>query len=289
MKNKGIVRILLSLLVSILLVFSFIGVFAVLMTEHVSASSDYFTGQLEKTGTYANAYSGLMKKFDEISAQTSVPADIYKSSVSEEWLAAAMNEKINGTFQQLDFECMIEEPDFSLLDEKLTGYFEEYALENHVIRDETYTARLDATIENAHSAVISAIDVFHISTIQKSGIWNKLVILRSRVPGVKPYVIAAAAVCIVLLIVLGNPVYWTGTALFASGLILTVPSALILASNVIMKFSVKEYTVFTLVTQMLRSLDKTVLITGVSMLSAGLIMTVTAIIFVKNKKETDSK
>ena len=90
--------------------------------------------------------------------------------------------------------------------------------------------------------------------------------------------IAAVAVLVVLLILLKRLLYWIGTALFASGMIMAIPTVIVKAEGLINKFSLKDYTTYTLVTGTMDSLVKVVMMTGIIMLAVGVVMIATHLI-----------
>lgn len=283
MKNKGILFTVLNVLLTILLVFSVTGTFVLCFAGSVSASPDYLISQLEKNGTFNSVYSDLLKKYNEMSAQTSIPAEVYSAAAPEEWVNAAVREQAAFTYRQLSDDSASNQTDYSAFDEKITGYFENYASENHVIKDETYDQRLASSVENAKAVTASVIDVYHTETIKKTSLWGKLKKICPVIPSLRTYALIADAVILILLVVLRNPVYWTGTALFSSGMLTALPCVYVLASGMIMKFSIKDYTVFTLITGTMKSVVSTFMTIGIISLAAGILMIAVSVISEKKK------
>lgn len=283
MKNKGILRMILSLVISVLLVFTLLGTLGLFFASHVAKSPDFAEKQLSLNGSYENIYEALNKKYDEISVQTSVPADVYKECITKNWVFDAVSEQVRFTYRLLDDENAVKETDYSLFDEKITAYFEKYAAENHVSKDDVYNQRLASTIENAKAVTDSVIDVFHIEAVKKTSLWPAALKYRPLLEKALYAALAADLVLIVLLVILKNPVYWTGASLFASGALVTVPCAYVLASGMIMKFTIKEYTVFTLITGTMKSVVTTALTAGLIMLVAGLVITAVSVAFSRRK------
>lgn len=285
MKNKGILSMVLSIIVSVLLVFSIIGTCALCFACTVAQSPEYLTKRLSLSGTYDSVYSDLMKKYDEMSYQTSVPADVYKSAVSEEWVFSAVKNQVEYSYSLLDDANAVKVTDFGAFEEKITEYFEKYAAENHVLKDDTYKQRLASCIENAVAVTDSVTDVYHFETIRKTSLWPAAVKYRSKLGTLRLAAFIADAVLILLLAVFRNPLYWTGASLFASGALMTIPSAYVLGSGMIMKFTIKDYTVFTLITDTLKAVANTVLTEGVVLLIAGVVIIGLSMLFNKSKKE----
>jgi len=283
MKNRGIFSMVMSIILSVLLVFSIIGTFSLTFAGSVAKNSDFLKTRLSVSGTYASVYSDLMKKYDEISVQTSVPADVYKSAVSEKWVYEAIDNQTEYAFNLLNSEDAVSETDYSAFEEKITEYFEKYAAENHVMKDDVYNQRLASSVENAKAVTASVIDVFHVESVRKTSLWPLAVKYRPLLPKFRNYAVIADVILIILLIVFRNPVYWTGASLFASGLLMGVPAAYVRFSGMILKFTIKDYTVFTLITETLTDLVNLVMTTGFALAAAGLILVIVSVIRSRKK------
>ena len=285
MKNKGTARIILSIVFSVLLVFCIIGTAVISFACSAAGSPDYLKVRLEKCGTAESVYNDLMKKYDELSVRTSVPADVYKSAVSEQWVSDAVFGQVDYIFALMEDENAQPSADYSAFDEKITEYFEQYAAEKHVIKDDIYDQRLQASVDNARSVTASVIDVFHFETVRKTSLWPVAVKYRPLLNTLRTYAFIADADLLVLLIIFGSPVYWTGVSLFSAGVISAAPSAYVLASGLIMKFTIKDYTVFTLITETLKSIVSSALIFGISSFVLGLILITVSVTAVKKSNK----
>lgn len=285
MKNRGIINVTANVILSILLVFSLTGTLVMCFACSVSESPDWLAEQLEKNGTYRSVYSDLMKKCDEMSAQTAIPSDVYKSAANEEWVNSAVREQLTFTFCQLSDEQAVNSTDYGVFDEKITEYFERYASEKHVIKDETYDQRLASATENAKAVAASVIDVYHTETLKKTSFWGKIKKICPVIPSLRAVAFIADAVLLVLLIILRNPVYWTGASLFSAGMLTALPCIYVLSSGMIMKFSIKDYTVFTLITGTVSSVVRMFMTAGFIALAAGFVMVLVSVIRVKKISE----
>ena len=155
-----------SALLSIILVFVLTGLFIVSFADKRIRTSDFMMGQLTVTNTYENVYNSLMKKFSERSGETAIPVSVYERSFSRDWMKTHIDRQISGNFFDSGEKA---EFDYSQAEKSITEYFEEYARDNHVIKDETYEKRLNEAISDAEKTAFSAVDVYHIETLKKSG------------------------------------------------------------------------------------------------------------------------
>ena len=89
-------------------------------------------------------------------------------------------------------------------------------------------------------------------------------------------------------IIIGGGIYWTGTSFFAAGCIITVPAAYIFISDVIMKFSLKDMTTYTLATETMKAMNGDVLMRSIGITLLGVFMTAVGIIIRRRSGKGES-
>ncbi len=280
MKSK--VSAAVSALVSILMVFAIIGSAGVIFADRIY-TPEFFTEQVERSDTYVNAYNSLMKGFEDNYSVSDIPSEVYEKAFSDEWMRDAVNEKIHSAFEGREADI-----DMSAAEESITEYFEEYARENHVMKDETYEKKLAESVTWTKKTALNAADVYRFDVMEKAGILGKLSSYADLARKCIWMCIGGAAVLLIILILLRQPVYWTGTALFAAGLLMGIPAAAVLLTGMIQRFSVKEYTTYNLVTVFLGNVTDMVMITGVAMAAVGAALIVTGIV-IGQRRISDKK
>ncbi len=262
MKSK--ITSVLRVIVCILTVFGIIGTFGIIIADKVY-TAEYLKSQANRTNTYENAYNSLMKRFSDNYSISNIPKEIYEKSFTREWMKASIDEKINSSFENR--EAVI---DCSEAETNITEYFEKYAHEAHVIKDETYDNKLVESISYAQKTALSAIDVYSFDVIKRAGIADKIYRAMDIVRKYKFACIVGVSVLLIILIILKRSVYWIGTALFSAGVLMIVPSAIVEANKMIQKFSIKDFTTYTLVTGTMESIVGTVLKTGIILAAIGI-------------------
>ncbi|MBQ6040786.1 MAG: hypothetical protein IJL32_08450 [Oscillospiraceae bacterium] len=277
MKSK--IRDVFSVLICIILVFVIIGTIGVITADKLY-TAQYFRMQAEKTNTYENAYQTLMKRFSDNCSVSNIPVEVYEKAFAKDWMRNAIDEKINSTFDQrkADIDC-------SAVEKSITEYFENYAHEAHVVKDETYDKKLAESISYAENAALNAADVYSLDVMERAGITAKI---SSYVGHARKYLYPCIILTIVLgviLVILKRSAYWTGTALFTAGALMTVPTAVVLSTDMIQRFSLKDYTTYHLVTGVLNAVTKNVMITGIVMLLIGVFMIVLSMVTVSQKQQ----
>lgn len=285
MNNKA-GQLIFSIIFSIILVFAVDASCAVLLTQNMISSPEFCISQVESTDTYESVYNSIIKKFSDNYSESSIPVSVYQKSFSKIWVKNAINEQIISSFQQFENENAVNTTEYTEISQNITEYFEEYAHEKHVVKDEKYDKRLSEEIASAEKIVSSMTDVYQLETMKRSGIWSKISKLRNIITEIKPFCIAAVVVLVIILIILRSPVYWTGTAFFAAGLIIIIPSAYLMITSAVMKFSVKEYTVYNLVTGTLNTVINNTFISGILISASGAALISMSMLykFLKNRR-----
>ncbi|WP_295093476.1 hypothetical protein [Ruminococcus sp.] len=281
MKSK--ITSVLRILVCILMVFAIIGTVGVIMADKLY-TPEYLISQADKTNTYENAYNSLMKRFSDNYSVSNIPKEVYVKSFSFEWMKASIDEKIRSNFEDRAAEI-----DCTEAEKCITEYFEEYAHEKHVIKDETYEAKLAEAVSNAQKTALNEVDVYSLDVMNRAGIIRKLSAAVSLARKNKYACFGALLVLLIIIIMLKKPVYWAGTALFASGIILAVPTTIVIAKHMIEKFSLKSFTTYTLVTGTLNSIAGILQKTGFIILATGIIFILIYCIFSRKEKAEERK
>lgn len=261
MKSK--IASVLRVIVCILTVFGIIGTFGVIVADKVY-TAEYFKSQAGMTNTYENAYNSLMKRFADNYSISNIPIEIYEKSFTKEWMKASVDEKINSFFENREAEINCSEAETNI-----TAYFEDYAHDAHVIKDETYEKKLAESISYAQKTALNEADVYSFDVMKRAGITAKTSRAMALVRKYKYACIGVLAVLFIILILLKRSVYWIGTALFSAGVLMIIPSAIVESNSMIQKFSLKDFTTYTLVTGTMESLVGIVLKTGIIMTAIG--------------------
>lgn len=277
-RPQSVGKTLIQLLLSLVLIFSILAAVAGGIGVFLTASPSLLLSQLERQQAPAKTRSALESYYQTEYNATAVPPEVYLDVLSENWLRDAMELKITAAYDQLHGKNTAAQPDYSALEQSITDYFETYAAENGYEKDDSYTQKLENTIQDAEKKVDSVIDVYHLGTLEKAGIWHKVQVLS------KPLwllfgggVVLTLVLAAVLLVLRNHPLYWIGSGLFADGVLLTLPAAAILGSGVISRFSLKDAAVYSVFTGTMKALVLGVLIFGGISLAAGLVLLIGSI------------
>lgn len=264
-KDGMFAGILLRLVCCILLVFTLLGTLSAGAGSLLLGTGDHFlVKQLVRSDVPEKVHDSLQGKFDAAYHTTAVPAEVYMDVLTVEWLSDAMTQMVQAEFAG-DSGTEI---DYTPLADSVTAYFAAYAEENQVAQDTVYTEKLAEVIESAEKTVGDTLDVYHIQTMKKAGIWQKAFRLE------KP-LLAVCVICgilSVLLVIFLRSWYWIGVSLFADGLLLTGTAGGILGSGIIRRFTLKEPGVYAAFTGVMGQLTTNALWTGLILLGIGTIL-----------------
>ena len=228
-------------------------------------SPSQLIAQMHKQNAGQKVYDSLQTRFTTDYNTTAVPANVYMDAISVDWLEQCMEQKLTALYGA-DSDLL----DFSALESSITDYFEQYAEENHYVKDDTYNEKLQETIDNGEKIISDATDLLRKDTLQKAGYLSKLEKLRT-------LAFAGAGVCgvlTVLLLVLLRNGYWIGTGCFGAGALLTVGAGVVFGTGVIHRFVLKEAAVYAVVTGTMTALTTAVLVAGIVLLAIGVVLLV---------------
>lgn len=283
--SNGTGQLVLRLVLCVLLVFTLLGTAGGALGSYLLSGSGILTSQLEKQAAAQKAHDTLEAKFEAEYNTTAIPAEVYMDVITTEWMAEAMERYATAAQSNLSgAKTAVVIDDFTPLEESITAYFEAFAAENNVEKDEAYTKKLEESIQSAEDAVKSAVDVYHVQTMMDAGIWAKLKQLRM------PLWILVA-VCGVLSVALAVLLrkrfcYWVGSSLFACGALLTIPTAVVLGTGVISHFTLKEPAVYAVFTGVMTQLMQLVMVMGIVLLAVGTALWLGSVLLGRKKENS---
>ena len=152
--SGGMGKLILRLILSILLVFSLLGTVGCAVGISVLHSPSQLIAQMHKQNAGQKVYDSLQTRFTTDYNTTAVPANVYMDAISVDWLEQCMEQKLTALYGA-DSDLL----DFSALESSITDYFEQYAEENHYVKDDTYNEKLQETIDNGEKIISDATDL----------------------------------------------------------------------------------------------------------------------------------
>lgn len=252
-----------NLILSVIFVFSFIGLSLTTEAKDKLLSSSFYISSAEKHDIYLRVTNHADDYFTKIYAVSGIPAEVYMDGLDDKTIKDAVDGKIENFFDYVSGKSSkIEETeiDFSVLEKNLTDYFSEFAEENNVEVNEDFTKQLDKTIETAESEIDSFTNIYMMDYMEKAGIPQTLR---------KVYPIIAAApfvfmgvllVGLVILILLNRKnlrfvFYWISTSGICASVIILIPCIILKYSDYFSRLVMRNDYIYYAVTGLLNDFN----------------------------------
>lgn len=252
-----------NLILSVIFVFSFIGLSLTTEAKDKLLSSSFYISSAEKHDIYLRVTNHADDYFTKSYAVSGIPAEVYMDGLDDKTIKDAIDGKIENFFDYVSGKSSkIEETeiDFSVLEKNLTDYFSEFAEENNVEVNEDFTKQLDKTIETAESEIDSFTNIYMMDYMEKAGIPQTLR---------KVYPIIAAApfvfmgvllVGLVILILLNRKnlrfvFYWISTSGICASVIILIPCIILKYSDYFSRLVMRNDYIYYAVTGLLNDFN----------------------------------
>ncbi len=271
------------------------------VVTHILLKPSLYSESLADNNISAVVVEDLNTYFTRISATTDIPADVYMQNISKADISQSANDLITDSLAYLTDEnapLPTVKYDFEPLNAGITQYFETYAEENNIEKDDTYDKVLNSTIETAETQIEGKIDVLFLGQISQTSIAQKL----HRYAGLLNSMVYICAVAIVILLIIMaviirhhkfNMFYWTGCSVFASSLVYLIPCVYLKETNAFGNFFIKTEYIKQAVTGLINSVLSKVITFNILMAVIGLFLICACAIFKSDilslKKEIKTK
>lgn len=277
---KKISTYLPSLIVAVLLVFTLIGSSGALLAD-INITAKKCISLAEKNQLENKIMSELEKNYKEKYNSTGIPADVYMSALSYEYIINFEKAYINSAFDALNFgsSLNVDYPENKDLEDSIDSFFSNYADQNDYEKDENYEIKLRSTKENAYKTIGTYCDVYKFSAMDAHGVLSRLSTLYRKRGVVTAVFILSDLILIAMLLIINrkrktNVLYWTGISAIITGVLGAVPSIYLLAVKYFDSFSIKQPQIFTAFTSSMYKLTEAFMAVQISMVVIGISLTV---------------
>lgn len=293
MKKTG--TYLLSLIVSVLLVFLLIASSAVLLVD-INVSSTSLKGIASENKLESEMYEEIEKYYIDKYNTTGIPAEVYMNAISEEYIKDYEEAYIDSAFDALknNTEMTSVQLENKPLEESIENFFNDFADENNYLKDDDFAAKLENTKKNAYTTVGSYCDVYKFSAMNNKGILKKLSFIYSRRAEATAALLGITVFMILILLFINRKhrivsMYWLGISAIVSGIIGIVPSLWLVLSRYYDSFSIKQPAVFTAFTKAMYEYTEAFLAFHIALIVAGTAIVVIYGLIGDKKKYPDTK
>lgn len=283
-----------NVIISILLVFVIIASEALILTKATALNPSICVNILYEQQIADKVIDELNSYFEKSCASTSIPAEVYMSAITKEQVEKSISDGVTSTFDYINGISDVHPTvsyDFTALEQSITEYFEEYAQENDYIEDEKYYAQLNNTITAAETEIISNLDVFLVSMIDSTGLFEKARSAMSILPKANIGVTVCLLILVVLLIIVNGKskrdlLYWIAVPIFISSIIVAVPTFIIKSADYFSRFTIKTVQVYLTVTELLNEITSTIIAFEIAMFAVSIALFAVYVITTRKKKNS---
>lgn len=241
MKNKKLYNYLPNLIISLFLAFIFLALSLLFAADNIFFEPTTYTNSMHKIKIEDTAFQEIQTYCEQQYAYTGVEADTLKKSINKTDISNAIYSYVEDTFSYIlgkKSELPEFKADFTLLEKNISDDYTKWAEKEGV----KYTQELEdikqKTIKNVEQAIESDLDVILLSHINKpNGISTKLKDLLVLARKIRIALIATAVILIGVMAAvnrkhIGGLLYWVGTSLFCSSMLILVPCAILRVQNI---------------------------------------------------------
>ena len=252
-----------NVILSVIFVFSFIGLSLTTEAKDKLLSSSFYISSAEKHDIYLRVTNHADDYFTKSYAVSGIPAEVYMDGLDDKTIKDAVDGKIENFFDYVSGKSSkIEETeiDFSVLEKNLTDYFSEFAEENNVEVNEDFTKQLDKTIETAESEIDSFTNIYMMDYMEKAGIPQTL---RKVYPiiAAAPFVFMGVLLVVLVILILLNRknlrfvFYWISTSGICASVIILIPCIILKYSDYFSRLVMRNDYIYYAVTGLLNDFN----------------------------------
>lgn len=280
-----------NVLLTFLLVFALLGAELLGIVQAVALSPATFDRITEQEQLGDKAYAALEKTFTSRSHSTGIPAEVFLDTLTPEQLEQGIRLHTEELFAELhDSDCHDFGMDFSAMEDSVRTFFNSYAEENGIAKDEAFESKVDSVIAESQTIIDEAADPFRFGTMRRNGWIGKA---RGYLQYVQPGLIGCIVLAVVLMGLLflcnrkqkAHLAYWYGLAALVGGILLLLPCVWLKGSDYFAGFTLKDPQIYAAVVGLLRLLTDRALALALITAVCGIIGIVVFAVLQKQKKQ----
>ena len=299
MKNKKLYNYLPNLIISLFLAFIFLVLSLLFAADNIFFEPSTYTDSRHKINIEDTAYDEIQTYCEQQYAYTGVEADTLKKSVNKTDVSNAIYSYVEDTFSYIlgkQSELPEFKIDFTFLEKNISDDYTKWAEKEGV----EYTQELEnikqKTIKNAEQAIESDLDVMLLSHINKpNGISTKLKNLLVLARKIRIALIAVATVLVGAMAAVNRKhisglLYWTGTSLFCSSMLILVPCAILKGTKYYDGLAIHNDTVYNALTKSMYGITDSLLkFSAITLVVSLLFMAIFALVINLAKDQKKEK
>ena len=242
---------------SVVLCFALIFSMVLICAVPTATSAKTYVKIAEKENLAEKIYNEINLNFIDLAGSTNIPKEVFDNSISvsqiEEILPVYIGSLIDYTFKKRESVFEIN-PDFTALEQNLTAFFNDFAIENNIERDDAFLKQQEKTIRETKEEIMSFLEL---------NVFKKAVdILSPYAVKAKTYGYLAVAVLAVLSALLlfalrfldkKHLIFWLFMSILVSCLIIVCACLFLILTGAFDKFILSEIVIKTFVSSILKT------------------------------------
>ena len=280
MKNKKLYNYLPNLIISLFLAFIFLALSLLFAADNIFFEPTTYTNSMHKIKIEDTAFQEIQTYSEQQYAYTGVEADTLKKSINKTDVSNAIYSYVEDTFSYIlgeKSELPEFKADFTLLEKNISDDYTKWAKKEGV----EYTQELE--------------DIKQKTINKPNGISTKLKDLLVLARKIRIALIATAVIFIGVMAAvnrkhIGGLLYWVGTSLFCSSMLILVPCAILKGTKYYDGLAIHNDTVYNALTRSMYGLtDSLIKLSTVTLIVAVLFMALFALIINLTKLKKKEK
>ena len=275
-----------------MLVFSLLAVMILIVFE-ISAfvqlvlfKPDIYSTAIGRKSVNDAVYEDLLEYFEQFSAPTGVPAEVFTDPIDKEELSKASFDLL---MDSLDYLTDKNAPkpeikyDFKPFEDSVVGYIEKYSEENDIVKDDEYYDLIDNTVTTGENQIVARLDLMMLFQLSNTR-YGEIVHQKSWL--IRDVMFVSLGVLVVILMIMviidrhhvRDLPYWLGLILMVSGLVFLLPAIYLDSINYFSTFFIRSPYIYLTVTGVFEELLSRVIYFELSLVILGLILIIATII-----------
>lgn len=244
------------------MVFMFIFLVILSFIKSYIISGNAFFDTLETKNIYSSVYNSLDTYYQQQYNSTGIPKEVYLDAIDIDEIKTITDDL---TYHGINYiggnpNSLTITYNFDKLENSINTFFDEYAKSINYAKDDVYYSKVSTVTQNAIDKITSQCDVFNWNNLKSVGILDGLAKYLPYVDYIMVAVIVILVILLILLVCLNgkhyllDDLYWIGTSLSISSIIMLVPFTYLKRVDYFSSFSVKSEIVFNSVTGFLNTI-----------------------------------
>lgn len=249
---------------------------------------EFYMENIKQSKADEAVYNELDAFFTQLQSPTDIPKEVFTKSMTMDNVSGSTRQLAKSSILYITGKSASKPEvvyDFEELEGDITQYIESYSDENGIEKDDEYYKLINKTIETCETRIKAKLDVMMLKKFSETPAVNGI---RKLAPCINIAIVMT--VIFILAVILAmyitdkhhpfDLLYWVGCSIFASSMVMLVPSFYLKHTGFFDGFFVENESIYRAMTGMLYSITDKIYSVNLVLAAAGIVMmTATQIIY----------